>query len=234
MAVTQDVFDLVLARGVLMELGEHGGLAHVWWRAPLQDERLVQVYVDGELAEVTDWPDEREVWLTLDRSRPHRIELLAVDAPDALEPHPEALRSWDRAFNTLEAAVLRDERLAVESVVSAAVDGAVADEGPMWSARDHRGGFGALFGVGPFGMDDATGPGLGGGELGYGVLGTDGAAWRWNRTDIDAGAHEVVIEARDEEGSPAALGIAMMHAVEALASGAKEFNVSESFELSWA
>jgi len=235
--VTQDVFELVVARAVLAAGAEHSWLVHLWWRAPEQGERVVQVYVDGELVDVVGWLEERETWLVLDRARKHRIELLAVATENGTEvwkAYPRALGSWQPAVaGEVEITLLRDERLAADTTVSVGVDGAELDEGLMWSAVDHRGGFGALFGVGSFGQDDATGVGLGAGELGMGLLGADGTAWRWRRRDVGEGGHAMTVEARADSGVMVADTLSLTQEVQALPGEAVGFGIDSGYIASW-
>jgi hypothetical protein len=72
---------------------------------------------------------------------------------------------------------------------------------PLWPRDEHRGGFGVLFGYGGFGHDDATGPGVGEGQLGCGPLGSDGTAWRWRARGLDAGGHTLEVRATRPDGS---------------------------------
>lgn len=205
-AATQDVFELVLARPVVTAAGDHGALVHLWWRTTeALGERLVQVYVDGELADVTAEPTQREMWLLIDRAQGRRIELLAVDPAEAWRAQPESLVSWQPSVRSAAAlALVRDEALPVDARVGVSVDGVLVDEAVLWAGQDHRGGFGALFGEGGFGIDAATGPGLGNGELGMGALGADGSAWRWRRDDLAIGTHALTVTAHDAGGQEAA------------------------------
>ncbi|HEX7008492.1 MAG TPA: hypothetical protein VF184_00830, partial [Phycisphaeraceae bacterium] len=136
-AATQEVFELVLAREVAHAGGACGALVHLAWRSGQQADRLVQVYVDGELYDVTSDPAQRQMWLILDRSREHRIELLAVEE-EVWAARPELLGSWRPAVrDAVEVAVLRDESLLVGTRVSVRLDGVEVDEGPMWPADEH-------------------------------------------------------------------------------------------------
>jgi len=236
--VTQDVFEVVLARPVVVDGGEHPGLVHLWWSAPEQGDRLVQVYIDGELIDMSQDSSQREMWLMCDRSVPHRIELLAVPMTELnilRLLHLEQLRSWDPPVNSeISLALVRDEQLPVDTRVSIEEAKLLIDEGAMWPAEEHRGGFGALFGVGGFGLDAATGPGLGVGELGMGPLGTDGAAWRWRRNDLAVGIHELDVITTDEQGLAVAQELALSPAVvDALPTQASTFSMDADFTLRW-
>jgi len=181
--ITQEVFELVLARPVRVDGGDHPSLTELWWRAPEQGHRLVQVYVDERLIAVSADTAQRRLWVHIDRgqSGARRVELLAVPCgePDTSREHPRLLRGWPavtRAGATL--AVERDESLPLDTQVRFAIDGESLATQALWPPHAHRGGFGAVFGEGGFGHDAATGPGLGIGELGVGPLGTGGATSR--------------------------------------------------------
>lgn len=233
---TQDVFELTLVRAVGHEAGEDAVLAHLWWKATSQGERLVQVYVDDELTDVSMTVDQREMWLMLDRSSDHRVELLAVDADDAdglWVSHVDLLQAWQPAVTDVASIwAVRDERVAADADVSVLVDGGVVDEAALWPADVSRSGFGAVFGEGGFGTDTATGPGLGMGELGFGPLGADGTGWRWRRADLATGEHALIL-AVQEGSAPATqadLGTVM---IARLAPPAKDLAIGAGFELSW-
>lgn len=241
--VTQEVFEVVLARSVV---GGGGGgeadqdqvLVHVWWRAPGQGERLVQVYVNGVLTEVTTHVEQRELWLMCDRTRTQRIELLAVDAGRSgmvWASHEGALDCWEPAVvGSAKMAVVRDEKLPADTRLIVEVDGREGDRGLMWPAGEHRGGFGGLFGLGEFGLDAVTGPGLGQGELGLGALGVDGTAWRWRSDDLAAGTHELKVKARDKRGVEVAGAVTVDGVViEALPRAVAGFEVGGDFTLRW-
>jgi len=227
---TQAIFELILARPVTIPAGEHPAMVHLWWRAAQQGERLVQVYVDDELYDVTADVMQRELWLLLDRAHTHRIELLAVSTDDPWRAMPEMLNAWQpRVKDTAQVTVLRDETLAVDTRINVQVDDKPLDEGVLWPSEAHRSGFGALFGEGGFGFDAATGPGLGMGELGHGVLGADGAAWRWKRRNLSAGDHTLKLTTKDSTDQPTASDVTLDH----LPAPARDLQVDADFTLTW-
>ena len=234
---TQSVFELVLARPVLNQHERRTGLVHLWWRAPQQGHRLTQVYADDQLLAVTTHPRQREMLLTLDRARPTRIELLAVDADEldaALTARPDLLGGWTPAVHdSADVALLRDESLPIGTRVTVRAGGALVAESAMWDAADHRGGHGALFGLGGFGADDATGLGLGRGELGAGPLGTDTTLWRWRGRDIPPGADELTVQAHDSKGHPLTPALSVPIALAPIDAAPPELNITPDFTLTW-
>ena len=233
-SATQDPFELTLARPVTLPAGEHPALVHLWWRSAPAGERLVQVYVDDELYDVTADPAHRQMWLVLDRTAAHRIELLAVPMDQAWQPQADALVAWQpKVRDVARLAVLRDETLTVDTQVRVSVDGKVVNEGPLWPSDAHRGGFGALFGEGGFGFDAATGPGCGVGELGYGPLGADGTAWRWQRHDLKPGSRSLAVKATDRTGQTIAPGAMQPVMIDHLAPPASQLQIESDFTLHW-
>jgi len=234
---TEDGFELTLGRAVMQDHGEHDGLVHLWWRDRSAAERLVQVYVNGELADVIADPQQRELWLIIDRSRPHRIELLAVpaDEPDALwQARPDRLSSWDPPIqSSAEALVLRDESLPVDTKIEVAVDGETVAVGNLWPGDAARSGFGGWFGLGDFGQDAASGLGLGRGELGLGPLGRDGTAWRWSDPTLKPGPHVVTLTAKSVEGRRVSPPAHLPVAVDALPPAAALLASPNDFTLAW-
>lgn len=195
--ITQAVFKSVLARPAL----DVPGLVHLTWRAPtLAEGWAVQIYVDDALYDVVTEASLSETWLTVDAFRGHRVELLAV-ADDVWRPRCEALEAWrPRVIDAVASSLMRDETLPVDARVRVTIDGVSHDAGLLWSGDAGRNGFGALFGIGGFGFDDATGPGLGGGPLGHGPLGSDGLPFRFVRRDVSPGSHTVAVTATDAVG----------------------------------
>jgi len=232
--ITQSVFELVLLRGINTATGEHPRLAHLHWRAPQQGRCLVQVYVDDELFDVSSDYAQREMWLPLDRSAQHRIELLAVDPQraDVWRAYPEALRTWQPdASARLHVALLRDEALPADTRLSFTLNDEPAGCAAMWDAHAHRGGFGGLFGEGAFGFDAATGPGLGEGELGMGPLGADSAALPWRSAPLDAGTHTLRITAHDAAGRASSPALVHTATTSPLPAPPRALTVDQEFTL---
>lgn len=234
---TQHVFTLVLARPVITAAGEHPSLVHLWWHAPDQGDRLVQVYVDGLLVFTTADPAQREMWLTCDRSVAHRIELLAVSIHDTdaiHQSHPHLLMSWSpRPSTEIDVRLLRDESLAVDTRVTVRLNDLPVAESLMWGPHDHRAGFGSLFGEGSFGHDDATGPGLGAGGLGQGALGSDGGALGWRIENLPAGENTIHLAATNAAGFAVALPVSRTVVSQPLPLPPSSIALDSNFVLSW-
>ncbi len=213
---TQDVFELVLARPVAITGGEHPNLAHVWWRAPQQGQRLVQIYVDDALFDVTLDVSQREVMIELDRTRPHRVELLAVpmDETDAVwRAQPGLLKAWQpRISDSLSIDVIRDESLPFDTLIQVELDGRVVCESPLWTDIDMKSG---ELADGSITFHDAFGLGLGIGDFGAGALGYGGTMWRW-KCATDAGEHALNLSAGSGVGESVALPVELTQNTELL------------------
>jgi hypothetical protein len=230
---TQSVFDLVMARPVITAAGEHPWLVHLWWSAPLQGARLVQVYVQDELYDVTLDPTLREMMLVLDRTRTNRIELLAVPDDDVevlWRPQPDLLGCWQPGvMDAVEVAMVRDEALGVETQVVVEVDGQAVDSGAVWPNDENRSDPG-----GQLEEADVSGLGLGVGALGVGRLGFDGTAWRWRRDDLAVGSHDIEVKAQDLAGQSAATSILLQGVqIDNLPDPVAGLSIDDSFVLSW-
>jgi hypothetical protein len=231
---TQDVFELVLARPVVTHAGEHPRLVHLWWRAPLQGNRLVQIYIDDVLYDVTFDPVVRNMYLMLDRSRTRRIELLAVPLgdPEAVwRPQPGLLKSWQPPVSSnAQLTLIRDETMPQDTQLVVSLDGKFVAHGPMWPTTEPRSGSLTQDGVV---YNDACGLGLGIGDLGSGPLGYDGTAWRWGRNDLDPGYHDVRITSIDQSGFPVSVPLDVSVLIEQLPGPVTGFTISQPFGLSW-
>jgi len=205
MNITQQMFQCVLARPVITPVGQHAGLVHLWWSMPIQNNRIVQVYIDNELFDVATETDTPEMWIPIDRSRSHTIELLAMDADNTEMIWTECtdqLQSWQPPFSDqVELALLPDSQLPPQTQIQVTVDNQYVEQQPLWPADSHRTGFGNLFGYGAFGFDDTTGPGLGLCQLGYGPLYCGNDAWRFKSTTLEPGVHTITMQAMTPDGT---------------------------------
>ena len=142
------LFEQVLLRGTTLT-----GELHLSWIASQQGERLVRVYVNDELYDVSIDSAQREMWLYADLVRLVRVELVMVEVKDAWTDIVEQLGGWTPAINeSAEMAMVRDEAMPIDARVVVSVDGVDKAEGRLWSAMDSRSGFGGLFGEGEFGQ----------------------------------------------------------------------------------
>lgn len=181
------------------------------WSAPRQGDRLVQVYVNAELAAHSASPSEREAWLLVDAGKHTQIELLAVEPMMATSPQADCLAGATPAVQPVASfALSRSYALPTDAQLVVQVDSDGGEQRIAFFADDvPRGGFGSVFGEGGFGYDAATGPGLGVGDLGYGPLGIDGRALRWRDDAIADGVHVINLSLQDAAGQQAADDLAL-------------------------
>lgn len=219
MTQLSEVFEQVLLRSATLP-----GVLHLTWIASQQGQRLVQVYVNGALYDVSMNAGQREMWLHTDGLRDVGVELRMVEADEA----------WmDQSGRPVgELAMLRDEGLPIDARGVVSVDGADAVEGRLWDAMDFRSGFGGLFGEGEFGHDAASAPGMGMGEFGVGAMGMDGVAWRWASQALAAGEHVLALRVTDMTGRTIAqVGGARMVEIEGNAKPASGLLIDETLTL---
>lgn len=160
----------LLMTAVLEEGAEHPLAVRIGWSGPLRGGRAVAVWVDGLLASWTGVSGSTGLWVLMDRTIEHYVEVREVSLEDLLEgrvrpPVADAL------------VVLRDERWPVDAWVVFSGNG-VRLSRRVWADGVGRGGFGSRFGTGAFGIEGEGGPGLGGGSLGWEPLGSGGVPQR--------------------------------------------------------
>lgn len=182
----------------------HGALFHLWWHAPIQDDRVVQVWVNDGLHTASLDPLQRELWLVFAPGQPRRVELRLVEPADAFVPSPAGMDGAAAPADIAIVTLLRDPATPIGSQASVAVDSDGPEQAQLFGANTARIGFGSVFGEGGFGIDAATGPGLGRGALGLGPLGSDGEPWRWRRDDLADGPHTLTLQLTDSAGRPVA------------------------------
>lgn len=229
---TQDIFTTVL---LLPTVPDRPGLVLLSWSSADPAGRVVQVYVNGQLYDVTTDPTQRELWMHLDRGSDAAVELLAVPIERAWEARTDLLAGWSPEWTTAASLTLiRDESLPTDSRVIVTLDGVDEPSEPLWTAASARSGFGGLLGIGEFGRDAATGPGLGLGGMGLAAFGADGQTWRWSRDDLAAGEHTLSLRVGDSRGLIVG-GPAPMQTVtiDALSRPAKNLTIDRDFTLRW-
>lgn len=231
---TQSIFERVLARQVAAPDNQHGRLVHVLWNASDPGGRLVQLYVNGELAHVCASTIDREAWLLIDGRYHQQIELLAVDPRDAATPSPQSLAGLDPATTPrLSARLLRDASLPIDAQLVVSVDNQLVTQTPFFASDTPRGGFGAVYGEGGFGYDASIGPGLGLGQLGFGPLGSDGEALTWQTDTLDGGEHTIRFDLLDKQGGRAALPLEEAFTIDRLPQPPSDVTLTPELILTW-
>jgi hypothetical protein len=179
-------------------------LALLTWADAVDEGFAVQVYVDGQLHDIVADGRRGECWLWLDRRQVHHVHALRVPAGVACIDHASHLPLTDEPFAPhASITLLRDEALPVDAAVTITLDGQPVDRQPLWSADDARNGWGGLHGIGSFGHDLATGPGLGLESHGHGPFGSGSHPFHWTSRDLDPlapGPHTLDITITDAAG----------------------------------
>ncbi|MEM1210660.1 MAG: hypothetical protein AAGI68_00020 [Planctomycetota bacterium] len=195
-AISQTPFRLVLARPVLTPAGDHTTLVHLSWffADDTPSPGLIQVYLDYKRY-ATLPPQPNHTWLSLDRSQPHTIELLAVSRDQADQDLQSQLKTWSPPYTLQPRLDLeRDLDAPISATVSVSKDqGQTLAASLVWPNHTPRGGFGSLFGVSAFGIDNAASPGLGLAPLAQGPLDLDNTSLNPELTTLQAGSHAVQI-----------------------------------------
>lgn len=195
---TQTIFEQVLleaARPV------DAGLALLSWQLSDGAERLVQVYLNGQLHDAALDAQQRQLWMQLDRSIDNCVELLAVSPADRWCDFSSRLSAIDPPIESrATVAIVRDPSLPIDAQVELQVDAMVQRRSALWSALDTRGGFGSAMGLAQFGWDELTSPGLGAAEFGVGPFGSEGRAWRYETDRLGPGSHTLSLSVRDAAG----------------------------------
>ena len=230
---SEDVFVSVLTRHVSIADPAHGALVHLGWSAPDQEDRFVQIYVDGRWYDVVIDPTQREHWLILTPGIQHRITLLAVSPDLAYIGHAALLTDWPTLADHAQVALLRDQTLPVDARVVIQPEGRPAQTADLFGPEADRSGFGAVFGQGDFGFDASVGPGMGMGELGYGPLGIDAQAWRWITNDLPHGGQTLTLAVHDIHGRAITPSVEREVTIDRSAAPVSSLSLSDDFVLSW-
>jgi hypothetical protein len=222
---------------VLLWPGDPGGADRLLlqWQAPDQGERLVQVYVNRRLYDVSPDPTCRWLWLNLAGYGFAEVQLLAVDPTQAWTNLAAVLQPVTPPTGaSVVVSLPRDQSWPADSWVEVQLDGQALGGGPLWDSGDSRGGFGVLFGEGLFGFDDQPGAGFGLLAWGQGAFGTDQPDWAWHADQLPGGSHELQLRITDTPGrlvgtlqDPINLELAPAPAPPA------DLNVEPDFTLTW-
>ena len=185
--------------------------ALVKWRSEHED-KLHQVYVDGEFAGVTTEFAQREmvVGIRCNQSSGARIEVYAVEPGEAHIDFGQGLESRGKR-GRVELGWMRGMRLPFEGKAEVYSDngsGEIDYESPvtqdgilLWPSWQDKAGFGVgRFGVGDFGFDGCGAVGLGLGVFGKGEFGFDADEISWVSGELETGRYKFAVETTDQSG----------------------------------
>ena len=185
--------------------------ALVKWRSDHED-KLHQVYINGELAGVTADFERRCIIVPICSSWTSavRIEVFAVEASESnvdfssqVQSKPQAGRvklSWPRSMD-----------LPFEGTAQVCSDGGSGEidyDNPvgkediqLWPSWQDKMGFGlSWFGEGDFGYEGSVAVGFGKGLFGEGEFGFDADEISWESSELETGKHKFAVKVTDRFG----------------------------------
>ena len=185
--------------------------ALVKWRSEHED-KLHQVYVDGEFAGVTTEFAQREIVVPIRccQSSGAGIEVYAVEPDEAHIDFGQGLESHGKR-GRVELGWMRGMQLPFGGKAEVYSDGGCGEidyESPvtqegilLWPSWQDKAGFGiGRFGVGDFGFEGCATVGLGLGMFGKGEFGFDADEICWISGELEAGQYKFAVETTDQSG----------------------------------
>ena len=153
-------------------------LIHLRWTTPEAPNNITQIYINRELVAVSEWPLQNELFLYYEEKNDLKFEVIHLNSKKIEHRYQNMknyLNGWTQQYHkSRDYHLIRDEVFPAGTIIRLLNNESLVDRNELWRSTDHRGGFGSLFGEGLFGEDQATGIGLGRGQLGSGKLGVDG------------------------------------------------------------
>jgi len=185
--------------------------ALVKWRSEHED-KLCQIYVNGELAGVTT--DYRQRYMIVPIcslwSSAVRIEVFAVEASEANVNFSSQVQSRSQA-GRVKLGWARSMDLPFEGTAQVYSDGGSGEidyENPvskediqLWPSWQDKVGFGlSWFGEGDFGYEGSAAVGFGRGLFGEGEFGFDADEISWESGELETGKHKFAVKVTDRFG----------------------------------
>jgi len=188
-------------------------LALIKWRSSW-DDKLYQIYVNGQYAGATLEVSQRQMVVQLPTSlgAAVRIEVFAVEADLAYTDFSSWLDSTVTDNGRVRIVLLRSQNLPAGSTAQIYSDkgmGQIDYDNPLedrpiriWPAWQDKAGFGlSRFGISDFGFDSAGAVGCGKGCFGYGQFGLDADTLEWISEPMDAGVYKFAVRISDQAGN---------------------------------
>jgi hypothetical protein len=212
----------------------------VKWRSEHED-KLHQVYINGQLAGVTDDCFQRTIIATV-RSAPSssvKIEVYAVGM-DVGEIDFSGQLEDAGQFGRVNLGWAREQSLPLDAsaqIFSDGGSGAVDYDRPLagcglrsWPAWQDKGGFGlGRFGVSDFGYDGSAAVGFGRGSFGEGGFGFDADTINWQSGELATGEYKFAVKVSDSQGNESSATETDVITVIRAANGVREIAV-ESYD----
>lgn len=203
-------FERILVRQVAATDPMHRALFHLWWSAPTQGERVVQVYANGQLDAVTFHPAQREVWLLYPPGRARALELIAVAPADAFVSRGVDDAVAPGAYGCASIALGYDPAQTRGTMACVTVDSSEPMCAPLRPTRS-----------------------INSGEHRPGASGPEGHVWRWRSEPLPAGDHTLAVTQRDAIGRTHSPPITERVFVDRLPAAPCRLAISNGHTLSW-
>ncbi len=216
MALISNGIDQVRAYALSAGVGADGNTINeplsvlVSWQS-IHDDKLHQIYINGDLCGFTENIFDRQVVLAFCSSWESvvRIEVFAIEPIEGINDYSSELEYRDG--NRVRVSWIRKASLALESVVDVFSNGGSGDIDfqepvgaglPCWDVWQDKWGFGlSYFGVSGFGYDGEGAVGFGRGYFGGGEFGFDAEESDWISGELKAGEYQFGIKIRDSQGN---------------------------------
>ena len=218
MALVSSGIDKVRAFGLAAGIGADGAAVNepvsilVKWYSEHED-KLHQVYINGQLAGATDDCRQRMIISNIrsSMSSSAKIEVYAVGLDEGDVDYSEQLEDAGQ-FGRVGLGWARGQSLPFEGTGQVFSDGGSGvvdyDNGlvgggvRLWPAWQDKGGFGlSRFGTSDFGYDGAAAVGFGIGSFGEGEFGFDAEKIGWQSGELATGKYKFGVKISDKEGN---------------------------------
>jgi len=178
------------------------------------DDKLHQVYVDGQFAGATLDTQQRQMVVHVPSSfeTAVRIQVFAVTSEQAHIDFSGMIEPSISQTGRVRISILRQQNLplgATAQVYSDHGTGQIDYDAPLnsspifvWPAWQDKAGFGlSMFGVSDFGYDATAAIGFGKGSFGHGEFGVDADIFEWTSAPLEAAAYKFGIKIFDRSGN---------------------------------
>ena len=219
MALISDGVKNVRAFELPSGIWEQGGcvpaprVALVRWHSS-HDDKLHQVYVNGQFAGVTLDSQQRQMIVHIPSSfeAAVRIGVFAVEAEQAHIDFSGMIEPSIRQTGRVRISILREQNLPLGATVQIYSDQGTSQidyDAPLnsspisvWPAWQDKAGFGlSMFATSDFGYDAAGAIGCGKGSFGHGEFGVDVDIFEWISTPLEAGVFKFGVKIFDQAGN---------------------------------
>jgi hypothetical protein len=178
------------------------------------DDKLHQVYVNGQFAGVTLDAQQRQMAIHVPSSfeTAVRIQVFAVTPEQAHIDFSGMIEPLISQTGRVRISILRQQNLplgATAQIYSDQGTGQIDYDAPLnsfpvsvWPAWQDKAGFGlSMFAISDFGYDAAAAIGFGKGSFGHGEFGVDADIFEWISAPLEAGVYKFAVKIFDQAGN---------------------------------